>query len=100
MQSNRLLLQLLPLTDADFLGNLVSTRDWIGVIGNRDLNSESAVLKYTQSILDHPEVIYLMVRLKDSKTPVGIISLVKREYLTFITLVLLFCLTTRKSKRA
>jgi hypothetical protein len=93
------LLQLLPLTDADFLGNLVSTRDWIGVIGNRDLNSESAVLKYTQSILDHPEVIYLMVRLKDFQTPVGIISLVKREYLFINDPGYAFCLTIRKSKR-
>jgi [ribosomal protein S5]-alanine N-acetyltransferase len=81
LQSNRLLLQPLRLNDAGFLLNLVNTPDWVRFIGDRNVKSEATALKYTQSILDNPDVIYWVVRLKDTKTPVGIISLVKRDYL-------------------
>lgn len=83
LQSNRLLLRPLQLTDAEFLRHLVNTPDWVRFIGDRNVKSKATSLQYTQSILDNPEVIYWVVHLKDTQTPVGIVSLVKREYLNY-----------------
>lgn len=79
--SNRLLLQPLRLADAEFLRTLVNTPDWIRFIGNRNIDSPAVALRYTRSILDNPKVGYWIVILQDVNTPIGIISLVKREYL-------------------
>lgn len=83
LRSNRLLLQPLQLEHAEFLRALVNTPDWIRFIGIRNVDSSAAALHYTRSIIDNPKVSYWTVLLPDSNTSIGIISLVKREYLEY-----------------
>jgi len=76
-------LQLYPLTvqDAAFIFELVNTPEWIKFIGQRNVNSLEDANKYIQKILDSANISYKVIRLKEICTPVGIITLIKRDYL-------------------
>ena len=83
LTSERLSLNLLKSTDAEFIFELVNTPEWIRFIGDRKVNSKVKADFFAQSVMNNPNVDYWVVRLKDGEVPVGIVSLVKRDYLDF-----------------
>lgn len=85
MQSNysteRLSVEVLTLRDAAFVMELVNTAEWIKYIGNRNINTLTEAGVYIQKIINNPAINYWVVRTRDNKKPVGIISFIKRDYL-------------------
>ncbi len=78
----RLLLEELTLHDAEFVMELVNTVEWIKYIGNRNINTTEEARGYIQKIIDNPAINYWIVNIRDQKKPVGVISFIKRDYLT------------------
>ena len=83
LTSDRLTLQLLQPTDAEFIFELVNTPDWIRFIGDRNVSSKEKAVTFIHSVINNVNVDYWVVRLKDENVAVGIVSLVKRDYLDF-----------------
>lgn len=83
LTSVRLSLNLLQLEDAAFIFELVNTPAWIRFIGDRNVSSKTKAEAFVQSVIDNPNVDYWVVRSAPNSAPVGIVSLVKRDYLDF-----------------
>jgi RimJ/RimL family protein N-acetyltransferase len=77
----RLSLNKLSVSDAAFIKDLVNTPGWLQFIGNRNVNSIEDAITYIHKILGNKNVIYWVVRLKESGTAIGIITLIRRDYL-------------------
>ena len=65
-----------------FIHELVNTEGWLQFIGDRNIHSKEAAIAYINKINGTPDFYYWVVRLKDIHRPVGIITFIKREYLT------------------
>ena len=79
--TDRLILAELNLTDADFIFELVNTAEWKQFIGERHINSKEDAVAYTQKIISNTNISYWVVKLKEQLVPIGIITLIKRDYL-------------------
>ncbi len=80
-KTGRLLLRSLTLADAPFIFELVNTPGWIKFIGERNVHTLKDAEQYIHKILGNPDVHYRVVTLQDDQTAVGIITLIKRNYL-------------------
>ena len=81
-QTNRLTLRKLREEDCSFILELVNSEGWLKFIGDRNVRNKNDSLKYIENIINKDKVIYLVVTLKDN-TQIGIITLIKRDYLEF-----------------
>lgn len=81
MTTPRLLLTPLTIADAAFIHELVNSPEWIQFIGNRNVGSGKEAIAYIERILANPSVTYHVVRIKEDSTPVGVITVIKRDYL-------------------
>lgn len=81
MQTERLLLTALDYCDNAFIIAIVNTPGWLKFIGNRNIYSALDAQLYIQNILDNPLFTYWVVRLQTDQTPIGVVSLIKRDYL-------------------
>lgn len=81
LETNRLSIKPLEITDWEFIKELVNTPGWIQFIGERNVRSKEDAEAYVQRIIDNPATNYSTVRLKDN-TPVGLVTLIQRTYLT------------------
>jgi len=81
LTTNRLLIEPLTLNDSDFILELVNTDGWIKFIGNRNVTLKTEATAYIQKIIDSPNTAYWVVKVKDNQITIGIITLIKRDYL-------------------
>ncbi|MEO6304553.1 MAG: GNAT family N-acetyltransferase [Bacteroidia bacterium] len=77
----RLLIEPLGLNDTDFIFQLLNTEGWIKFIGNKNIQSKEDANAYIKKITENKNYSYLVVRLKENKTELGIVTFIKREYL-------------------
>jgi RimJ/RimL family protein N-acetyltransferase len=85
IETRRLKLRWLELTDADFIYQLVNDPQWLRFIGDKQVADLDGARRYIE---DGPRAMYRRfgfglnrVALKDSDTPVGICGLLQRESL-------------------
>ena len=78
---NRLSIHALGLSDDVFIKTLVNTPEWLQFIGDRNVHTEEDARTYIQNIIDNPNIQYWIVKLKDEPISIGIITLIKRDYL-------------------
>jgi [ribosomal protein S5]-alanine N-acetyltransferase len=71
----------LSIKDKEFIYKLVNTPGWLKYIGDRNVRSPEYALEYINRILNNENVAYWTVRLKTNFIPIGVITLIKREYL-------------------
>ena len=78
-------LALLPLMvdDASFIFQLVNTQGWIQFIGDRNILNVDLSKIYIQQLLDNVNINYWVVHLKKEKIPVGVVTMIKKDYLPF-----------------
>lgn len=83
MQFETEFLYIEPLTtnDSMFILELVNTPGWLKFIGDRNVRTQEYAIAYISRILINPDVAYWVVKLKNSLVPIGVITLIKREYL-------------------
>ena len=79
--TERLLLNIITEEDYDFMQKLMNTDGWIQFIGDRGIHSKEAAIAYINTINGRPNFYYWLVRLKETHSPVGIITFIKRGYL-------------------
>ncbi len=79
--TQRLLLEPLSANDANFILELVNTKDWLRFIGNKNISTTQDALAYIQKISANEHTNYWTVKLKDSNLPIGLVTLIKRDYL-------------------
>jgi RimJ/RimL family protein N-acetyltransferase len=80
-KTDRLLLRTLTPADAPFIFELVNTAGWIKFIGDRNIQSNEDAERYIQKILSNADISYRVVTLKDAQAAVGVVTLIKRNYL-------------------
>lgn len=73
----------LSLKDNEFIYKLVNTPGWLKYIGERNVRSPEYALEYINRILNNENVAYWTVKLKPNSTPIGVITLIKRDYLPY-----------------
>jgi RimJ/RimL family protein N-acetyltransferase len=83
LETERLALRKLTVADAPFIFELVNTPEWIKFIGNRNVNSLGDSKKYILKTLKTPHVDYWIVTLKEGRSSIGIVTLIKRTYLDY-----------------
>ncbi len=81
MQTNRLMIRPLEFKDDSFILELVNTEGWLVYIGNKNIYTLADAQNYIQNILNTPNCFYWTVVLKETSTPIGLISLLQRTYL-------------------
>src|SRR6476469_6065198 len=81
IQSERLIMNPVRTEDYEFIRKLVNTEGWLKFIGDRNIHSIDASKAYIQKIIDSSTIDYWVAFLKETKKPIGMVSLVKRDYL-------------------
>ncbi len=71
----------LSINDNMFILELVNTPGWLKFIGDRNVRTQEYAIAYINRILGNPDVAYWTVRLKTNQVPIGVITLIKRDYL-------------------
>jgi RimJ/RimL family protein N-acetyltransferase len=79
--TERLHLRALALDDHDFIVELLNSPGWIRFIGNRNVNTPEDAKAYIQKVTGSANIRYWVVSLKENKAPIGVITLIKRDYL-------------------
>jgi RimJ/RimL family protein N-acetyltransferase len=81
LSTERLLLLPLATSDQHFILELVNTEGWIRFIGDRNVTSKEDASAYIEKIIANPQVTYWVVKCKVQEIPVGIVTLIQRDYL-------------------
>jgi len=80
-ETERLLLTPITPSDAPFIYELLNTPLWIKYIGARNIKTIEDAEKYIQKLLSTPALTYWVVKLKGTDTTLGLVTLMKRDYL-------------------
>lgn len=83
ISTDRLFIRPLAEPDTGFIFDLLNTERWIRFIGNRNIHSEGDALAYIRKINENPDTSFYTVTLKETNIPVGLITLIRRDYLDF-----------------
>ena len=78
-ETNRLLIQPITLLDSHFILELVNTAGWLQFIGDRNIHTIDNAEAYIHKIIDNPNYTYWVCKLKESLSPVGIVTFIKRD---------------------
>jgi RimJ/RimL family protein N-acetyltransferase len=74
---------IIPLSenDSSFILELVNTEGWIKFIGNRNINTITDAIAYIQKINSNKNIQYWTVIQKETKSTIGLVTLIQRDYL-------------------
>jgi [ribosomal protein S5]-alanine N-acetyltransferase len=86
IHSERLELKSLCLDNDVFIFELLNSEGWKQFIGERNIQTREDAQNYILKIQNLPETIYWTVYLKENKTPIGVITLMKRSNFEFYDL--------------
>jgi RimJ/RimL family protein N-acetyltransferase len=81
IETSRLQMDILASSDQSFILELLNTEGFIKFIGDRQVRSSSDADVYVKKIMGDPHITYWIVRLKEATQAMGIVSLIKRDYL-------------------
>ncbi|WP_222538589.1 GNAT family N-acetyltransferase [Pedobacter polysacchareus] len=77
--TSSLIVDSLSINDAPFILDLLNTQGWKQFIGERNVHDLQDAARYIHKIINDPAVNYRVVRLKGSKIPVGVLTIIKRD---------------------
>jgi ribosomal-protein-alanine N-acetyltransferase len=80
-QTDRLELDKLSYADIAFFLDLVNSPEWLKYIGDRNIHTQKDSRAQIKKIKENFNANYWVVRLKDHRIPIGIITFIKRSYL-------------------
>lgn len=73
----------MSVNDCEFTIELVNTDEWKTFIGNRNIHTREEASEFIRRNTDDPDSFIWTVFLKKTEIPVGIITLLKRDYLEY-----------------
>lgn len=79
--TERLLLEPLSLNEAPFIFKLVNTPGWLRYIGEKQIRTLADAETYIQNICAHDHLHYCVVKTQHALIPVGLVTLIKRDFL-------------------
>ena len=79
--TERLLLEQLSVSNNKFILDLVNTPGWIEFIGDKKIYSLADATAYIQKINANQNIFYWTVKLKGTQTSIGLVTVIKRDYL-------------------
>lgn len=79
--TERLTLSPISEKDTTFVFELLNTEGWVKNIGDRNIRSEKDAREYIQKVNSNPHITYLTVKLKKEGLPIGLVTIIKRDYL-------------------
>ena len=79
--TSRLSLEILKLSDAVFVKELVNSSGWLRFIGERSIHHIEDAENYIKSIDNNPYALYWTVSDRDTQKTLGIVTYIKRDYL-------------------
>lgn len=79
--THRLMLNRLCPNDNAFIFELLNSEGWKQFIGERNIHTIEDADSYIEKITNNPNVVYWVVQLLDTNIRVGLITLIKRDYL-------------------
>ncbi|MBS1512905.1 MAG: GNAT family N-acetyltransferase [Bacteroidetes bacterium] len=83
LTTDRLTIERITPGDSAFVLELVNTDGWIQFIGDRNVRSIADAEQYIQKIQNNPAYTYLVFKLKETGSPVGVVTVIKRDYLEY-----------------
>lgn len=83
MITDRLVLEPLSENEAHFILELLNTEGWIKYIGNRNIGSEMDARAYIDPINNTAGIDYWVAKQKADRNPIGLVTLMQRDYLEF-----------------
>lgn len=83
LETERLVIEPLKLDDWNFMFKLLNTEGWIKFISNRNIKTKEDATSYIQKILHDINYTYLVFRLKETNLPIGLVTLIKRDFLDY-----------------
>jgi RimJ/RimL family protein N-acetyltransferase len=82
--SSRLLLSPLQVCDAEFVLELFNTKDWLKFIGDRNIHTILDAENFIRGAIENKNAMIWTIKLKENTSnSIGVITLIKRDYLTF-----------------
>jgi len=81
IETSRLFINELTFRDAKFIMELLNTESWKKHIGDRNIGTIQQAERYIQKIRNTADMKYWVVFRKTDKTPLGIVTFIKRAYL-------------------
>jgi ribosomal-protein-alanine N-acetyltransferase len=81
--TERLSISPLSFNETEFILALVNTPGWIKFIGDRKVNNLKEAKAYIKKIKKISTIKYWVVKLKEDEIPIGIVTLIKRDYLEY-----------------
>lgn len=79
--TERLLIDALTINDHAFIFELLNTEGWINFIGQRNIHTKEDAVAYIDKILANNNLWYQVARLRETTAPIGLVTLIKRDYL-------------------
>lgn len=79
--TDRLTIKPLAISDDNFILALVNTEGWITFIGNKNITSEADAGAYIKKIEENRSIDYWVVHLRHNGEKIGVVTLIKRDYL-------------------
>jgi RimJ/RimL family protein N-acetyltransferase len=79
IETERLNIRPLRIEDADFIIQLLNTKGWLQFIGDRNIKDAQSANEYIQRILSNNKFFYNVFEIKETNTPIGIVTFLYRE---------------------
>ena len=79
--TERLTLSPLSEKDTTFAFELLNTEGWLKNIGDRNIRLEKDAREYIQKVNSNSHITHWTVRLKKEGLPIGLVTIIKRDYL-------------------
>lgn len=79
--TERLTLSPLSEKDTTFVFELLNTEGWLKNIGDRNIRLEKDAREYIQKVNSNSHITHWTVRLKKEGLPIGLVTIIKRDYL-------------------
>jgi len=83
IETERLSIRPIRIADKGFILHLLNTKEWLQFIGDRKVKNNTDAEKYIQNILDNKHFFCSVFELKETKTPIGIITFLYRDNQVF-----------------
>lgn len=81
LYTERLFITSLNATHSEFIIELLNSAGWLKFIGERNIRTSADAENYINKINNAENLTYWVAELKETNTPIGIVTLIKRDYL-------------------
>ena len=83
LQNDRIKLTAMAESNAGFIYTLMTNPNWLEFIGDRNIYGISDANEYIKKVQANPEVNFWVITKNADNTPVGVVTIIKKDYLAY-----------------